>query len=299
MSTFKAMNSTIKMAGVDPSLEVKLQNLFIDFEKAASRFIPDNALAYINGASLHVPIRVEEILADLLEKSLSLSRKAHYYVNPFLGDCMKSIGYANSFQPEFTPVILGRNDFSDPSVEEPVEQISKQWIIKKRPFTFDFGGFGKGYIVDQAKKLLLQEKTEQAVINAGGDLTVIGRQQVGIENPISIGSDMMRFFIRDCALATSAKNYRKWGHEEKQVHHILNGRTGNVAHNGVMQASVIAGTAMVAETVSKLFCILPFEEAKKLIKIRFPRIAYFVYFNDHRIAVGGDSSLYEDLEVAQ
>jgi FAD:protein FMN transferase len=294
---FRAMNSNIISLGLDGDQQVWLKELFEQFERTASRFIPNNSLSYVNQSPIGVPVHLESTIADLLEKSLQLSRKVNYYVNPFRGKSIKSIGYTDSFQNNYQPSFEEAEE--ETFVEEPINQLAHQWIIKKRPFSFDFGGFGKGYIVDQAIQQLTKEQVSNALVNAGGDLSVIGRQQVGIENPLAAGKDVMRFYMKDVSLATSGKSFRKWSNSGEKVHHILNGRTGQVANNEILQASVIANTTMEAETITKLFCILPFEAAKAFVTKTFPGIAYFVYFENQTIAVGGNSSLYEELEVAQ
>ena len=294
---FRAMNSNITSLGLDENQQVRLKELFEKFERSASRFIPNNSLSFVNKSPIGVPVHMVSILADLLDKSLQLSRKVNYYVNPFKGNTIRSIGYADSFQNNYQPSF--EEAAEETFIEEPIDQLAHQWIIKKRPFTFDFGGFGKGYIVDQAIQQLKKDQVTNAFVNAGGDLSVISRQQVGIENPIALGKDIMRFYIKDVSLATSGKSFRKWSHNGEKVHHILNGRTGKVANNEILQASVIAKTTMEAETIAKLFCILPFEETKVFVNKAFPGIAYFVYFENQTIVVGGNSSLYEELEVAQ
>jgi thiamine biosynthesis lipoprotein len=238
-------------------------------------------------------------LADLLEKSSQLSRKVDYYVNPFLGDVMKSIGYIDSISPEFSSLFKTKESLSPSGyVKEPYEKLEKQWIIKNKEFYFDFGGFGKGYIVDRAKELLLKEGVNEAIVNAGGDLTVIGTHQVGIEHPTNTGKDMMRLYITNSSMATSAKNYRTWTDGKQMYHHIVNGQTGEVATNDVLQATAIAKTTMVAETITKLFCILPFDQVKYIIKKNFPSTAYVVYLNNNKVIVGGDNTMYERLEVS-
>lgn len=295
---FKAMNSTIKLLGIEPAMQCKLKELFSQFEQKASRFIRNNELEYMNKSPLHVPVHVDETLADLLEKSLQLSRKVDYYVHPFIGDAMKSIGYNHSFHLEYIPTFEKNDSWTEDFFEEPIEQLTSRWIIKKRHFSFDFGGFGKGYIVDQARKLLVQENINNALINAGGDLTAIGKHQVGIEHPMLIGTDIMKLYIENHAMATSGKHYRKWRDGHNFVHHIVNGQTGKVANNHVVQASVIAKTVMEAETIAKIFCILPLVQAKALIYEKFPKTAYFLYLINDQMIVGGDATLYEKLEVA-
>ena len=296
---FRAMNCTIKLEGMDREVQLEIKQMIREFEQNTSRFIPDNYLSYLNSRAQNVPILIDETFANLLDQSLTLTRKTDYYVHPFMGDNMREIGYTSSFHENYEP-IFEEGEFAIKEFrEEPIERLSEKWLIKKREFFFDFGGFGKGYIIDQVKKQLLQKGSNHALINAGGDLTVIGSYEVGIEHPILMGKDMMKFVINDCALATSGKNYRRWEKDQTSYHHILNGRTGEPAQNGVLQASVIAHNVMEAETAAKLLCILPFEEAKAMLSVRFPKIAYFIYFENNQIAIGGDKGLYERLEVAQ
>lgn len=296
--TFKAMNSTIRLVDIDVDVQLKIEQMMQDFEQTASRFISNNELAFINHAPLNVPIFLNDTLADLLEQSLQLARKTDYCIHPFLGDAMKTIGYTSSFDEHYHPVFENHQVASKVFFQEPIEMLSANWMIKIQSFSFDFGGFGKGYIVDQVKKLLCQKGVEKALVNAGGDLSVIGTYEVGIEHPRFMGKDMIKLVIKDSALATSGKNYRQWKKNDQSFHHILNGQTGEPAFNGVLQASVIAKTVMEAETATKILCILPFEEAKALLYKSFPHIAYVVYFDNDQIAIGGDSTLYKELEVA-
>lgn len=294
---FRAMNSGILLSGMDLDAHLEIKRMIVDFEKKASRFIPNNQLAFVNHSPLDVPVYLDSTLAELLDVSLQLARRSDYYVHPFLGKEMMANGYTESFHEHHQPV------FNEPTAmhfsREPIERLSKKWIIKKRDFLFDFGGFGKGYIIDKGTDYLKQKGVNHFLINAGGDLKVLGTHEVGIEHPVLMGEDMIRLSITDKALVTSGKNYRRWTRGKQDYHHILNGRTGEPAFNGVLQASVIANTAMEAETAAKLLCILPFEEAKALLYRKFPRIAYFVYFENDQIAIGGDTRLYKRLEVAK
>jgi FAD:protein FMN transferase len=294
---FRAMNSSILLSGMDLDAHLQIKKMIVDFEQKASRFIPENQLAFVNHSPLDVPIYLDSTLAELLDRSLQLARRSDFYVHPFLGKEMRANGYTESFHEQYQPVFTERTakHFS----REPIERLSKSWIIKKRDFLFDFGGFGKGYIIDEGIKQLKQNGVNHFLINAGGDLAVLGSHEVGIEHPVLMGEDMIKLSITNKALVTSGKNYRRWTRGNQEYHHILNGRTGEPAFNGVLQASVIANTAMEAETAAKLLCILPFEEAKALLYRKFPRIAYFVYFEKGQIAIGGDTRLYKRLEAAK
>ncbi|WP_170834346.1 FAD:protein FMN transferase [Fictibacillus solisalsi] len=291
------MNSKIILEGMKMEIKERMKEEILSFEQNASRFIKGNSLDFVNNASLHSPVFLKHELFDLLKRSLILAKLAHYYVHPFVGEDMKSAGYVSSFQEREPfmekPMTVSSNERSLP-FRLPIEVLTDRWIMKKQHFSFDFGGFGKGFIIDRMKERFYT-KAENWLINAGGDLLVTGTMTAGIEHPVYMGQDMICLQLKDAALATSGKNYRKWNNS----HHILNGRTGKPANNGVLQASVIADTVMEAEMAAKIFCILPFKDARALLQKNLPRIAYFIYFEDHQLVTGGNQTLYREMEVAQ
>ncbi|WP_026695806.1 FAD:protein FMN transferase [Peribacillus kribbensis] len=298
--TFKAMNSLISITlEKKAELFTLVEGIFEEVEKTASRFIEGNALHSLNSGAVGVPIFLGPILSELTEKSLILSRRTNYAVNPFMGEIIKKIGYRTSFSTNYQPgeMDAAPNDRTH-IPEEPVDILSPSWIMKKREFSFDFGGFGKGFAVDKAKDLLKKEGEEGALINAGGDIAVIGSQEAGVQHPLNTGFDIARFTLTDCALATSGKNVRKWMYKGKDRHHLINGLTGHAADNGVLQASVIARTAMEAETASKVFNILPYEEAKQWLYKYHREAAFLVYFENETFKAGGNKHLFQKLEVA-
>ena len=84
---FKAMNSTIKLEGMDQNVQLEIEQMFHEFEQKASRFIPNNPLSFINNSPLDVPVYLDETLADLLDQSLKLSRKSALLCTSILGGC--------------------------------------------------------------------------------------------------------------------------------------------------------------------------------------------------------------------
>jgi thiamine biosynthesis lipoprotein len=54
--------------------------------------------------------------------------------------------------------------------------LSDREVQMPSPLSLDFGGIAKGYAVDQAANWLLQHGVDVALINAGGDLRVVGER---------------------------------------------------------------------------------------------------------------------------
>jgi thiamine biosynthesis lipoprotein len=114
----------------------------------------------------------------------------------------------------------------------------------------DFGGIAKGWTVDRAAGKL--PNLGWAIVNAGGDLRVVGTPpralDVGIEDPYDANVEALRLGLSAGALATTSVTVRAWGQGN---HHVIDPRTSLPAMTDVVQATVWGETCADAEVWSK------------------------------------------------
>ena len=124
----------------------------------------------------------------------------------------------------------------------------------------DFGGFAKGYATEEAIKILLALGIDNAIINAGGDLTAIGSKGdnpwvIGIRNPFNAGAIASIQTYTKTNIFTSGNYERFFEKEGKVYHHIIDPQTGyptteiasvTVIHDNAMQADAAATAIMVS-----------------------------------------------------
>jgi len=102
---------------------------------------------------------------------------------------------------------------------------------------WDFGGIGKGYIVDQALDLLASEGFIDATIDAGGNVAVRGQRRerswrIGIRKPLMPDDDpdapelIAVLEAHDESINTHGDDQRYFIHEGKRYAHILDPRNG-------------------------------------------------------------------------
>ena len=84
-----------------------------------------------------------------------------------------------------------------------IEIIDDQRLICHRPLLIDLGGIAKGHAVDCAVQVLTAAGAEQAIVNAGGDLYVIGATPQRIYLRGTNGQADAAIDIADAALASS------------------------------------------------------------------------------------------------
>jgi thiamine biosynthesis lipoprotein len=125
---------------------------------------------------------------------------------------------------------------------------------------FDFGGVGKGWIADRALALL--GSWPSAVVDADGDVAVRAAPgqvwEIGVDDPRR--PDALLATLRLAApanvparwgVATSGVSIHRWVVDGRPTHHLIDPRTGRSASTDVVQATVVAGSALRAEALAK------------------------------------------------
>lgn len=122
------------------------------------------------------------------------------------------------------------------------------------------GGIAKGYVADEGLKTLGEDGIEHALIDAGGDVVVMGgkpdgsKWEIALRDPEDEARIVARFALVDGAIATSG-NYLRYFDPEAQVGHIMDPRTGYTATTS-SSATVIAATCMEADALATAVFVL-------------------------------------------
>ncbi|MES2047637.1 MAG: FAD:protein FMN transferase [Pseudomonadota bacterium] len=126
-------------------------------------------------------------------------------------------------------------------------------LEKCRNDWLDLGGIAKGYAVDQAILVLQQAGIEQACVNAGGDLRVIGVQamEIAIRDPAAPQSMAGSVTVCNQAFATSASYFSTRLFGEQAVSALLHGGTG-IALTEPRSISVRAPECLWADGLTKI-----------------------------------------------
>ena len=137
------------------------------------------------------------------------------------------------------------------------------------------GGIAKGYGVDRAMKILMDHGIRNAIVDAGGDMKILGKKfgepwEIAIKHPRRKERALAVLNLNNTCLVTSGDYERFFEYEGKRYHHIIDPRTGYPAE-GCMSASVVAPNAEYADALATSMCVLGPEKGLELIE-RLPRI---------------------------
>lgn len=206
-------------------------------------------------------------LAPLIRKSKQYSIQSKGLFNPAIGHLVKLWGYHDEIPPDEGPI---------PSDEDINELLSKKpsmeaitikgvRVHNTNPANkLDFGGIAKGYSVDSILTHIQQMGVENAIINTGGDLKVIGKRgdkpwHIGIRDPRGDGVIASLDAHHNEAVFTSGDYERFFKLEGKRYHHILDPRTGKPARNSQSVTVVHTDAALADAAATALFVAGPEE----------------------------------------
>ena len=121
---------------------------------------------------------------------------------------------------------------------------------------FDPGGIGKGVAADIIVGELMAAGATGTCVNLGGDLRVSGTAPrstnwiVAVDHP-QRDESMLTLAIVEGAAATSSTLRRSWTVDGFRRHHLIDTTTGEPSRSDLVQATVVAAQAWVAEGFAK------------------------------------------------
>ena len=131
------------------------------------------------------------------------------------------------------------------------------------------GGMAKGYGVDRAMDILMEHGIQHGVVDAGGDMKVLGLQngkpwEIAIKHPRVSDWAIAVLKISNQTVVTSGDYERFFEVNGKRYHHILDPRTGYPA-TGCMSATVVSPSAEYGDALATAICVMGSQKAGKLV----------------------------------
>jgi len=203
----------------------------------------DSDVSRINRTARRQPIDVDPWTAQVLRWALHIYRATDGLFDCALGRELGQWGVLDG---------CGFAEAESGSLAD-VELSGANTVRRARCVGLDLGGIAKGYAVDRAIAILRREGIRSAVINAGGDLRVMGgkEQPIYIRDPGAAGPPRFAGLLRNGAIATScaAASAGTWCGRRVSGLVRTNDRTPIVDPNAY---SVIAPRCMLADALTKV-----------------------------------------------
>lgn len=150
-------------------------------------------------------------------------------------------------------------------------------MLKQKGQKIDLGAVAKGNAADEVRRILSEHGVENALINLGGTVVVMGEEQtVGIQNPFEkTGIAFASVKLRNKAVVSSGLYEQGFTQNGKTYHHIINPKTGFPSDSELAGITLVGDNAELLDALSTTVFILSISQATELLK-RFQIEAIFV-----------------------
>ncbi len=248
-------------------LSEQLHQRLAELEARWSRFVESSEVSAMNaGAGTPVAVSTDTLL--LVRRALSASRLTRGLFDPTLLDELTRAGYDRSFS-ELAHHGLGDLVITVDHASGGVQlhdwtAVCRSMVVDDNAGTvtvpagvgFDPGGLGKGLAADLLAAQAIDAGVSAVLVDLGGDIVTAGQAPehgwpVDVEDPFD--RDRVAFSLRLPwgAVATSSRSRRRWIHEGREQHHLIDPGTGAPAASDAAAATVVAGACWLAEAYAK------------------------------------------------
>lgn len=257
-------------------------------EKLLTTFSPESQTNQINDAAGIFPVKVDQEIFQLIQRSIKISDLTQGAFDITYGSIDKSLWNFDRNMTALPSKEIARQmvrliDYKKVVLNEKEGTV----FLQEKGMRIGFGGIGKGYAAEMAKRLMIKQGVENGIVNAAGDLTTWGNQPnhkpwtIGIADPNNQNLPFSYLNISNMAVATSG-NYEKFVIiDGKKYSHTINPKTG-LPISGIKSVTIIAHNAELADALATPVTVMGVKVGMDLIN-QIRGIACVIIDDDNKI----------------
>lgn len=207
---------------------------------------------YRNG---HV-VKISEELAHVIQKTIEYSKPFKDKFTIFSGDLCALWDYNSKKIPTEVQIEYAVNNIKSHSFTLTDNTLQTNADTNTSP-GITLGASAKGYIADEIGNYLKTQGINEAIIDLGGNVLVLGDKfddsmySIGIKKPFSENSDLSAACkVADKSVVTSGIYERYFEQDGEIYHHIIDPTTGYPSDNGILSVTIICDNSLIADCYS-------------------------------------------------
>lgn len=283
----------------------KAKKIMIDIENKMSLNIEDSEINKINLQAGKDKVVVSEDTFNVISRGLYFSELTNGSYDISIGPITKLWN-------------IGKNDERVPSNEEIIEKLplvdynkiivdieEKSVFLEKEGMELDLGSIAKGYAADKIISTFKDMGIENALINIGGNIKVLGKNpqrnrswMVGLRNPRDArGSHFATIKLDSGKTVVTSGDYERFFIKEGiRYHHIFDGNIGRPSKSDIIGVSIIAENSIDADGLSTSVFLLGSKKGLNLIEQMDSVEAVLVTKNLKLITTKGAEGFIEEMK---
>jgi len=273
MGTFVKITVVSDKAGFDKAQKAvdKAFARFAELEALLSFHRDDSEIARVNRDAFDAPVAVSAETHELIKSAVQFCKDTDGAFDITVGPLVTL--WAKAGEAGKLP--------ADDEISAALAKVGADKIVlddEKKTVRFavqgmsiDLGGIAKGHAIDRAIEILRAEGVNDAMVQAGGQITAIGRNAdgkkwlVGVRNFFRADGHFETVELEDMDVSTSGDYERFVVIDGRKYSHIIDPRTGRPVE-GASSVSIIAKDGTTADAWSTAASVLGFNKAIELLR---------------------------------
>ena len=259
-----------------------IKHLLYQFEKRYSRFLFDSLVSTLNRE--RTIVNPDQEFSTLLEYGRRLFTRTEGLFNMLIGSTLEDRGYdsAYSFVPDVTKESVYPNPLTDIAISPTA--------ITLHAGNLDFGGFGKGYVIDLlATHLKSTHDLKYFLINGGGDVYATSYHDkpfvIYLEHPLEADTYLGTTEILNQGFAASSPHKRRWVYKGTTYTHIVDTKQHTIKQALYDASFIIAHTCVEADAFATIALMVTTNELTQLAIEN--ELAFATFSNPSKLLTNG------------
>ncbi len=302
------MDTVIDITAYGPGAEEAVKASFSEFERLhtlTNHFDANSQLSRINQMAGKAPVVVDSDLLYIVDHSRELSSKLEGTFDITIGPLVElwGIGRKGEYVPSQSEIDKARSLVDYRMIE--VDHATHTIYLPKEGMLLDLGGIAKGYAVDKVIEILKQKGITSALVNAGGDVRVIGNKpdgkpwRIGVQDPRQSDGISAKLALTEWDTMETSGDYQRFIMKDGvRYSHILDPRTGWQPRE-IASVTTINNSSTDGDILGTAIFILGSEKGLQLLQ-QFPGNEAVIITTDGKVimtpGIEGKIELSSDLQ---
>jgi thiamine biosynthesis lipoprotein len=240
-------------------------------EEKLSTYKENSETNLINKNAGVAPVEVSEETIALIERSIKISALTQGAFDITYGGLDKKFWNFDKEMKELPNIEDAKKAVSLINYRNiEINKSDATVFLNEKGMRIGFGGIGKGYAADMAKKVMISMGIQSGVVNASGDMTVWGlkpkgeKWSIGIVHPSYQNAFFSKMEITNHSVATSG-NYEKYVMiGGKRYSHTIDPKTG-MPIKGIKSITTVCPFAEFADAIATPIMVMGIEKGLNLV----------------------------------
>jgi FAD:protein FMN transferase len=287
------MDTIIEITAYGPNAEPAVKAAFAEFKRLhdlTNNFVADSQVSQINSHAGTAKVVVDPDLIAMLSRANELSDKLDGVFDVSIGPLtdLWGIGRKGEFVPTQAQIseLLPLVGYHQVEIDKSANTV----YLTQRGMLLDLGGIAKGYATDKAIEVLKNKGITSALVNAGGDVRVIGQKpdqkpwRIGIQDPRNTEGVIAKLALTQWDTMETSGDYQRFITKENvRYSHIIDPRTGWQPRE-IASVTTVNNSSGDGDVLGTAIFVLGVERGLELLK-QFPGTEAIVVTTDGKIII--------------